>query len=214
MKICGIYKITSPNKKVYIGQSVNIIKRWRDYKYVKNNRQFRLYNSFTKYGIDKHKFEILCQCDKSELNNLEKYYIELFQCFNSNNGLNLKTGGESNTVYSNESKKKMSESQKRRFINTLHPQVGKHLSDHHKKLISESWKHRTVSDETKKKISESNKRLGRKVIHIGNHTEETKIKIGNANRGRTSFRKGKKLSEEHKQHMRDTWALKKLKRSA
>jgi hypothetical protein len=32
MKICGIYKITSPSKKVYIGQSVDIITRCNYYK--------------------------------------------------------------------------------------------------------------------------------------------------------------------------------------
>lgn len=29
-KKCGIYKITSPSNKIYIGQSVDIKKRWKD----------------------------------------------------------------------------------------------------------------------------------------------------------------------------------------
>jgi len=31
-KVCGIYKITSPTNKVYIGQSTNILFRFRAYK--------------------------------------------------------------------------------------------------------------------------------------------------------------------------------------
>lgn len=31
-KNCGIYKITSPSGKIYIGQSIDIKRRWLDYK--------------------------------------------------------------------------------------------------------------------------------------------------------------------------------------
>ena len=92
--ICGIYKITSPSKKVYIGQSIDIIKRWSYYKCLNCKKQNFLYHSFKKYGVEKHEFEILCQCSKEELNNLESYYIELYNSFNSEYGLNLSSGGE------------------------------------------------------------------------------------------------------------------------
>lgn len=59
----GIYKITSPTKKVYIGQSVNIERRFLVYKKLNCKKQPRLYDSFRKYGVDKHKFEILCECE-------------------------------------------------------------------------------------------------------------------------------------------------------
>ena len=55
----GIYKITSPSGKVYIGQSRNIKNRkWR-YKRLDCKSQVKLYSSFKKYGFDKHKFEII-----------------------------------------------------------------------------------------------------------------------------------------------------------
>lgn len=41
----GIYKITSPSGKVYIGQSVNIERRFLDYKKSLKNTQIKLYNS-------------------------------------------------------------------------------------------------------------------------------------------------------------------------
>ena len=33
----GIYKITSPTNKIYIGQSINIIKRWPSIKSIENS---------------------------------------------------------------------------------------------------------------------------------------------------------------------------------
>ena len=48
----GIYKITSPTNKIYIGQSTNIENRWNDYyKMIRCKRQTRLYNSLKKYGF-------------------------------------------------------------------------------------------------------------------------------------------------------------------
>lgn len=50
----GIYKITSPTGKVYVGQSVDIEKRWNQYK--NENKSFvgpRLYNSLLKHGLDR-----------------------------------------------------------------------------------------------------------------------------------------------------------------
>src|ERR1700734_1082935 len=76
MKICGIYKITNPKGRIYIGQSVNIMDRLKHYRSENCKGQIRLFNSISKYGWDEHDFEIICQCNESELNNLEIYYIE------------------------------------------------------------------------------------------------------------------------------------------
>ena len=54
----GIYKITSPSGKVYVGQSVNIERRLKEYKILKCKKQVKLYNSFIKYGFENHKIEI------------------------------------------------------------------------------------------------------------------------------------------------------------
>ena len=60
----GIYKITSPSGKVYIGQSIDIERRFRHYKRMVCKDQVKVYNSFLKYGVDAHIFEILELCDK------------------------------------------------------------------------------------------------------------------------------------------------------
>lgn len=55
----GIYKIISPSGKIYIGQSVNITRRFKQYKRLQCPQQTHLYNSFLKYGVNYHKFEVV-----------------------------------------------------------------------------------------------------------------------------------------------------------
>ena len=55
----GIYKITSPSNRIYIGQTVDFIKRKSHYRNLKRNHQIRLFNSIKKYGWDKHKLELI-----------------------------------------------------------------------------------------------------------------------------------------------------------
>lgn len=112
-KICGIYKITSPSKKVYVGQAIDICKRFNDYDKMRCKGQPIIYNSLKKYGPEKHKFEILCECSIEELNEKERYYQDLYSCIGKN-GLNLKLtkAKDRSGKHSEESKKKMSESKK------------------------------------------------------------------------------------------------------
>ena len=53
----GIYKITSPSGKIYVGQSWNIEKRFFRYKSLACKAQCKLYASFKKYGVKNHIFE-------------------------------------------------------------------------------------------------------------------------------------------------------------
>lgn len=72
--ITGIYKITNPNGKVYIGQSKNILNRYYKYNNVNCKGQSVIYNSLKKYGPENHKFEIVEECESSLLNQKEMYY--------------------------------------------------------------------------------------------------------------------------------------------
>jgi group I intron endonuclease len=87
----GIYKITSPSNKIYIGQSVNLKTRFRKYKYLNCKRQTHLYNSFVKYGVENHKFEIIEECSLEQLNEREIYWGNYFNVLDKN-GLNLRLG--------------------------------------------------------------------------------------------------------------------------
>ena len=91
MKIVGIYKITSPSNKVYIGQSKNINSRIKTYEKLRCKGQTKLYNSLKKYGFKNHKIEIIEQCSIDKLNDLEIHYISLYDSCNT--GLNISPGG-------------------------------------------------------------------------------------------------------------------------
>lgn len=88
MNLIGIYKITSPSGKVYIGQSVDINRRFGTYKSLRSSvkTSVKLYRSFLKYGVDKHTFEILDLCTKQDLNKYERFYQQVYNSIS--NGLN------------------------------------------------------------------------------------------------------------------------------
>lgn len=88
----GIYKLTSPSGKSYIGQSKNIERRLTSYRNLKCKKQQALYNSIFKYGFKNFKVEILEECNEEMLNELEVKYITEFKTL-SPNGYNLKEGG-------------------------------------------------------------------------------------------------------------------------
>ena len=89
----GIYKITSPSGRVYIGQSIDIERRWREYSIFKKkqNQQTALYNSLKKHGKENHIFEVIEECLKEELNSKEMFYIEQYDSIKK--GLNVSRGG-------------------------------------------------------------------------------------------------------------------------
>lgn len=105
----GIYKITNPKGRIYIGQSVNLEKRIKYYKYGYAEKQRRLFNSLQKYGYDNHKFEIITTCNIEDLNTQERYYQELYNVLDKN-GLNCEYVNTKNKrrILSDASKKAIS----------------------------------------------------------------------------------------------------------
>ena len=92
---CGIYKITNQKTgECYIGQALDIRKRW--YEHCKNMLGIdtpvgsKLCAAAQDYGIENFTFEILQECKNFELNEKEKYFIELY---NSNTFGYNKTAG-------------------------------------------------------------------------------------------------------------------------
>lgn len=108
----GIYKITSPDNNIYIGQSVNIKRRFKEYELLINCKfQNKLYTSFITFGPKNHKFETVEICDIKELNEKERHYQDLFNCIGLN-GLNcrLTTTKDKSGYMSQETKDKISKS--------------------------------------------------------------------------------------------------------
>lgn len=80
----GIYKITNlKTDECYIGQSVDIYKRWTDHCKaglgIDTPAGNKLYKSMQDYGLQNFSFELLCECPKQELDEKEKYFIQLYQ---------------------------------------------------------------------------------------------------------------------------------------
>lgn len=95
--ICGIYKITCLlNGRLYIGQSVNCLKRKSFYgSGSKRENQRKLMASINKYGWENHAFEIIEMCERDYLNYYEIYYIWFFNSLDRDTGMNLVPGGRS-----------------------------------------------------------------------------------------------------------------------
>jgi len=84
--ISGIYKITNPVGKIYIGQSRYLYKRKKNYSNANCFAQPKIYESIKKYGFDKHKFEIIKKCSWEKLNRYEFHYQKKYKSVE--NGLN------------------------------------------------------------------------------------------------------------------------------
>lgn len=97
--MCGIYKIENNlNHHIYIGQSVNILDRWRHHKTRAFNKSDTSYNSslykaFRKYGLENFSFQIVEECDRNSLNEREKFWIKYYDAYD--NGYNETEGGNS-----------------------------------------------------------------------------------------------------------------------
>lgn len=144
-KTIGIYKLTSPSGKIYIGQSKNIERRFYYYKILHCKSQIKLYNALVKYGWDSFKKEIIMTFEislkdlQSHLNLSEIYFINKFDSVNS--GYNL-MNGIGKCSHSEETKLKIGKARK-----------GKITSEETKLKQSISLKGRKISDKNKEIMS-------------------------------------------------------------
>jgi group I intron endonuclease len=78
----GIYKITNLiNGDCYVGQSINIERRWKEHINKANSKKkFLLHKAFNKYGTENFKFEILeLVPNKNDLTIKEQCYYDLYK---------------------------------------------------------------------------------------------------------------------------------------
>ena len=165
-KVCGIYLISNTGEQ-YVGQSINIVKRWR--------------NHAKRFPTPEWSYEVLCECKPEDLNYSEIKCIEYFGSHWTNpGGLNKTPGGNGwhpmiGRAVSAETKAKLSAANK-----------GKLMSDEAKAKMSKAKK--GMSDETRAKMSAAAK--GKKL------SPETRAKQSAANKGRRSPTEGKPRSDE------------------
>lgn len=90
----GIYKIENKlNGNVYIGQSVNIERRWQDHKKRRKDSSSIIGRAFLKHGISNFDFSVIEMCLKDELNDREIHWITHYNSYAK--GYNATPGGNS-----------------------------------------------------------------------------------------------------------------------
>ena len=152
-----------PTEKYYVGQTVE--PKMRFYRHIKslvNKDNNYFHNALRKYGLDNFVYCVLeDNILRENLNMKEQEWIEYYDSFYD--GYNMTAGG-GQTIFSEESRRKLSNSLKGRDV----------------------WnkgKTGIYSEETRRKMAESSK--GR------HHTEEAKRKMSESRKGRPSPFKGK-----------------------
>lgn len=89
-----IYKIKNKiNDKVYVGQTIQpISKRWNEHIYNAYTSETKIARAIRKYGIKNFEISIIEECDVSDLNVKETYWIKYYDSVNT--GYNIRWGGE------------------------------------------------------------------------------------------------------------------------
>lgn len=171
----GIYKITNLiNRKVYIGQAIDIEKRFVEHqrslkgKYHINEH---LQNSYNKYGKENFKFEVIEECLEENLTEREQYWIDYY------GGINCKT-----------------------TYNKRDANMKGHLSEDTKRKMSLYWKGRIISEKTRQKMKDNHADVSGKNnpmygtlggMYGKKHTEEWKRKQSERFKGKNNPRYGK-----------------------
>ena len=82
----GIYKITNiKTKECYIGQAIHIKDRWVEHVKcglgIDTPAGNKLYKAIQEFGLWNFSFEVLEKCPREQLNEKEKYYIDLYSSY-------------------------------------------------------------------------------------------------------------------------------------
>lgn len=166
----GIYYILNTlNKKIYIGSSCHINRRFYEHKYFLNKNTHankHLQSAWNKYGEDVFEFGIIELIDskKEDLLDVEQIWLDYFQSYDDKNGYNISAYAEGSGGYkvSKETRKK---------IRKWH--IGQKASEKTRKKLS------------LQRMGELNNFYGK------HHSEETKEYL-------RKIKTGRKLSETHK----------------
>ncbi len=204
-----IYKVTSPSGKIYIGSSVSAKRRFGQYKRLDCRGQTKLYHSFLKHGVENHLFEIITECDKSQMLLLEAKYGNLFNSLHPK-GLNLSLPkiGEVYGGLSEETKKKIGDKIRGRKHTDEQKRINSERKKGNKNLLGFKF-----SEESKLKMSLAKKGIPRPERLGVKLSEEHKKKLSLAKKGKPGSRTGSKLTPEQIQKMSQRvklwWANKK-----
>lgn len=179
----GIYGLRcKTTDKWYIGQSINILYRWSQYKNLECKGQIKLYNALVKYGYEDFEKTIIEVCEVDSIltekeNNWMRFYNSI------KNGYNIREAG-SKGKHSEETKIKMSISQKGRIVPddrrakisaTLR---GRKWTEEQRNNITLAKRNMSVEDKLQASYSQSMAQKGRTL------SKETRLKISQSNIGK------------------------------
>lgn len=167
----GIYLVTNTiNGHQYVGQSVNIKRRWMEHKCPSSILNNRVINrAYRKYGTDAFKYEVIEECSEEQLDERERFWIaKLHPAYNMNEG----GAGNKGHHHSEETKKLLSVKAKVQWENKSEKEKGMIITHN---LKGPGIGH-PVSEETREKLRKAN--LGVRL------SEETKRKISLSNKGK------------------------------
>jgi group I intron endonuclease len=167
----GIYKITNPEGKIYIGLSKNIELRWNSYRNrsgMTKTSTFKL--SLDKYKYEDHIFEIIEEVinDNKLLRERERYWINYYQ--SNINGLNDNRGGCGPGSHTDGSKQKISSALKGK------PKPDDFGEKRSKEFYTDEWKQK-ISQSNKGRISPNKGKIGYNKGKIMTDDQKQKISL-------------------------------------
>ena len=129
------------NGKQYVGQSRNIERRKHCFRWAKIYANEYIDSDRKKYNYSDWKFTTLKECDETEADYWEQYYIKEFKT-KFPNGYNITDGGIGmyGFHHSEETRKKISEWMSKNQFGDKNPFYGKHWNENQKEANKKTWK--------------------------------------------------------------------------
>ena len=216
--ISGVYTITAPSGRFYVGSAVNFATRWSIHKHhLKNSTHHNkpLQAAWNKYG-DALVFKKIIACSPENTVFYEQLAIDGLKpqmnvCLVAGKTLGYKHTEETRAKFHLRKKATVTEEMKKATSERF---KGKKLSPEHAAKTQ-------AAKIGKKKSPEACERMRQRMLGTkrGPHTQETKDKIRNSQIGRAPLKaiaanRGRVVTEEQKAKQRDTWVRKRLERES
>lgn len=223
--ISGIYMIRNTiNNKLYIGQSVDIVNRWRHHKWMLNNEKhsnIHLQRAWKLDGPSSFEFSVISTClpTVKALCEAEQYWMDLLT---PEYNMSPSAGSTLGIKLSEEHKEKISKAIKGiKKSDTMRAALKQHWHLHKDEILEARG---TVSEETKQKMSEAHSGENHHFFGITGEanpnfgkerSDEFKQKMSKLHKGEVKSEEhkakisatlsGVPLSDERKQQMREGW---------